>query len=540
MTVLLKDLFIGKADGEIESQEESFKDMFYNESRHFEEITNDWSKFIVAGPKGSGKTILGRYSRKIYQEKGIDCEILKSNSITLNKLINIGRSNLESQEISIFYKWFILLEFSKIIKKSKLEYKDIEPSFFERIKPKNKKKYEEYSQAYDSLFRLFEERFPKGNYESSSFNTLEQINALLSAELSVNPIKEFTSKCKSDYQETSKQEKTHELKPYFKVINEFEENLLICMKYHHVVLILDDIDEMKVNLEDDVESRIFLESLILTLKELNSKMKEYNLLPSKCILLLRSDILRTLNKYSSNLNKILADSKVELYWQDRDNDHPEDQAIIDMIFHKIKVSCPEYRELSNKELYKTIFPKRIDNKTATNYLLDFSLGRPRDVVFYLGCIQRRFKSHTYFAPTSFVRCENEYSNLLKDELINEFSLHFDSKYVDDLMKLISDFKQPSFYYKDIKRYYEKSHDEYENIKDIKIAISDLYNFGVLGNSWKNTNENTKDGEYGFSWAYRRDGNKNVDYNQKLSVHYGLRSSLNLKKNKSHKKIVKNK
>lgn len=57
--VKLKDLFIGCADGETESQESLFKDMFYKDNQKYDEITNNWAKFIISGPKGSGKTILG-------------------------------------------------------------------------------------------------------------------------------------------------------------------------------------------------------------------------------------------------------------------------------------------------------------------------------------------------------------------------------------------------------------------------------------------------------------------------------------------------
>ena len=30
----------------------------------------------------------------------------------------------------------------------------------------------------------------------------------------------------------------------------------------------------------------------------------------------------------------------------------------------------------------------------------------------------------------------------------------------------------------------------------------------------------------FSWGYRKDGNPNINLQQKFSVHYGLRNSLN--------------
>lgn len=545
--VRLKNLFIGYADGETESQESLFKDMFYKNNQKYDEITNNWAKFIISGPKGSGKTILGRYIKKMCDEQNIKCKILKSDAIILNKLISLGKDSLESSEIIIFYRWFILLELSKLLFEKKLTHKDIEPHCLKRLTPKSKNAFKQYSETYDDLLNLYNERFNEGNYESSSINILDQLNTLLSSSLEVNVPKTVKLNTKADLQETFKEEQSLVLKPYFKMINEFESKLFICMKYHKLVLILDDIDEMKVKLDTNEESRIFLEYLIIMLKDLNSKFKEYDLCPSKCILLLRSDILNTLNKHSSNLNKILADRSVELYWLDKDNKYPENHILIDMIFHKIRLSCEEYKDLSNIDLYYKLFPENIAGKTATNFLLDYSFGRPRDIIYYLSVIQTRFKNHKYFAPTSFIQCENEYSNSFKNELLNELSLHLDVHYVEDLFKLISDFKRLSFYYNDIKKFYDQNKLNYPHIVDLKVSISDLYSFGVLGNSYKikdpsdedkndkNNKNNKNKNSYGYSWAYRRDGSNDVNFNQQLSVHYGLRSSLGLKKIKNRNK-----
>ena len=542
MTTTLNDFFIGYADGETESQENLFKDMFYKDNQKYEEITGKWAKFIISGPKGSGKTILGRYIKAMYEDQDIQCNILKSDSITLNKLMNLGELALETSEITLFYKWFILLEFSKIIFSKKLKHSDLESSLLKRFSSNSKKNFNDYSRAYNNLLSLYTERFNKGNYESTSINTLEQINFLLSNDLNIK-VPSTKIDIKTELKEKFSQEKCLTLKPYFKMINEFEENLLICMKYHKIILILDDIDEMKVKLDIDEESRNFLESLIITLKDLNSKFKEHKIDDSKCILLLRSDILNTLNKHSSNLNKILADRQVDLYWLDKDNKYPENHILIDMLFHKIRLSCDDYKSYSNKELYTTLFPEKIDGKSAINFLLDYSFGRPRDIFYYLDVIQKRFKDHTHFAPTSFIQCEAEYSNRLKSELLNELSLHLDIAYVEDLFRLVSDFKQLSFYYKDIKKYYDENIDNYSNLTDFKKSLSDLYSFGVLGNSFRMTDTMDskplkKYNNITYSWAYRRDGANEINFNQQLSVHYGLRSSLGLKKRKKKPKKKK--
>lgn len=542
MSVKLNDLFVGNADGDIESKKELFRDMFYKENKKYDEINNNWYKFIISGPKGSGKTILGQYIKKVYEDDGIQCKILKSDSIALSKLINIGKDSLDKSEIILFYKWFILVEISKIVLEKKLSPKDIEPKLLKRFHKKNRGSYKKYSESYDNLKKIYKDRFPSGNYESNSISTLDQISSILGGNIE-NGSSNIKVSTKSELQSIKKEEKVSILKPYFKIISEFEDSLFNCLKYHKVVLILDDIDEMKVKLDYDEDIRLFLEQLILVLKDINSVIKEKNLSPNKIILLLRSDILDTLNKYSSNLNKIIADIQVNLYWLDKDNAYPENHMLMDMIFNKIRLSCDEYKNLSNKEIYSKLFPYPINGKTAINYLLDFSFGRPRDIIFYLSTIQKRFPNNDCFPPTAFIQCESEYSNLLKNEVLNELALHFDINYVEDLFRLLRDFNKLSFYYKDIKKFYESNEENYTYITDIKKSISDLYTFGIIGNSHKVNYTDKDDKEYSeisYSWAYRRDGDGKINYNQQLSIHYGLRCSLGLKKKKKKRTRKKTK
>lgn len=64
MTVKLKDLYFGKVDGDTESNNEKFLDLFYTGNNKYNEIANDPMKFLIHGQKGTGKTILGRYIEK--------------------------------------------------------------------------------------------------------------------------------------------------------------------------------------------------------------------------------------------------------------------------------------------------------------------------------------------------------------------------------------------------------------------------------------------------------------------------------------------
>lgn len=55
MAVYLKDLYIGTADGDTESNKKDFLDLFYTGNNKYDEITRDSMKFIICGKKGQGK-----------------------------------------------------------------------------------------------------------------------------------------------------------------------------------------------------------------------------------------------------------------------------------------------------------------------------------------------------------------------------------------------------------------------------------------------------------------------------------------------------
>jgi polynucleotide 5'-kinase involved in rRNA processing len=73
MTVYLKDLYFGCADGDTESYKKDFLDLFYTGNNKYNEIANDPMKFIVYGQKGTGKTIMGRYIEKTYNKNHYCC-----------------------------------------------------------------------------------------------------------------------------------------------------------------------------------------------------------------------------------------------------------------------------------------------------------------------------------------------------------------------------------------------------------------------------------------------------------------------------------
>ena len=515
MRFTLSDIFLGNSDGEAESKNPDFMELFYKNNQYFE-ITQNRIKFIISGQKGTGKTILAKYIEKAYNDGGTNiCRILDRHDITLSRLIEIDDTYLDKDEIIIFYKWFILKEISNMIRGHRIKYKQISgKNRVERII-----NYYHYKKNLNLLDQFLDIRYNEGNYESKGYSDAEQITVGLKSELGAIPFNSFKSHCEA----FKKHDTQFFKKPYYKVLDELRKYTFACLKYYRITLIIDDIDEIDVKLEDDHASKEAMLKLLYAIKEINDEMCDADITQSKVILVIRSDILITLNRQASNLNKILSDREVTLYWLDKQYSNPEDHPLMDMILTKARISYPGFQKYNNKELYKILFPEKVNGKEVLYYLLDCSFGRPRDIINYLNIVKEKYSKATYFSPSMFIDSMALYSTKFMNELRNELNVHFEAEYVEDMMNLLKTFNKRHFKYEELEQFFENNRRKYKHIIDLKRSVIELYKFGVLGNTIYNKDKRkTK-----YYWGYRVDGEINPDFNKEFIIHYGLKKALGL-------------
>lgn len=316
-------------------------------------------------------------------------------------------------------------------------------------------------------------------------------------------------------------------KPFYKVIDPVKDLVYRCMKYNDIILILDDLDELDTSKKLNSETSLLIINLINAIRGINEDLytiKQDGL--SKIILLIRTDILDTINKYSSNLAKIRTDSEVNLYWIDKKDD-PTQHMLMQMILHKIKQVSTEFKDKDDSYIYEKLFPEYIDKKDMVTYLIDYSFGRPRDIITYLNIIKEKFGDKDKFLAGMFTECRTDYSLAFKRELYNEMCIHIDSKYTDQLFQLLTDYGKRTFKYEQIRYYYDSNKEAYPDIKSIEECINICYRFGILGNSRKNTSKKRNAPKYLYSWSYRKDGNSNANFDISFTVHFALRKALSL-------------
>lgn len=503
--VQLKHLFIGDIDGEIESARNNFEQLFYKKNSEYNQIT-ETEKFIISGRKGTGKTILSKYiNKKLSKENGYACKIFNRHDFKLQQLIDLEYRTLANDELTLFWKWTFLVQMGASLL-------DLDTT----------RKFIPYTKE-NKLKRFYKKKYPEDVFKLKDFNTSNTKNRKLNSQYkqinkSVAASAEDTRQINSNFIKTE----------YFESLKSLEKLVFNCINNttKKIVLIYDDLDELEDKTSENSSYYRVLLSMLETIKEINLSLSNEGKTKSKIIILLRSDIIDDLHKHSSNSNKLITGSKVDLNWIPKKINNPQEHPIIEMVLNKIKISIPEYHSLTNIELYKILFPKKINNKEIIDHLINYSYGRPRDIVRYLTLVIENNPNAKYFDPKFFQECSQAYSKWFFNELENEISISTNKDMLFDGLKLINDFKKNIFDFKTIEKYHIENNQSYPNIVDLKETIKVLYKYGVIGNSWVHKKYGNKT-TYRYSWGYRDDANNEPSYSNTFVIHYGLRKYFSL-------------
>ena len=496
----LSDINLGSIDGEEESSFRNFDRLFYTKNSKYTDIMSR-SKFIISGRKGTGKTILANYIvKQLNTNKNTICKVFNKQDFNLQKLIDLDYRDLKRDEMSLFWKWFFLLQIAKKI----IEINNWKSKFpFSSLK---------------KLKNFLNTKYPDDIFKLKDFSQNNSTKHIIKGQHKSNG-----SQVNGEAENSSSRNENYTQKEYYALLEKLEELVFKCLeKNSEVFLIFDDLDELDEELIEDSYYYKMIKSLIETVKSLNLKFSNKGKKNTKIVVLLRSDILEEIHEHSSNSNKLVTLGETRLYWIAKNYKQPSDHELMDLILHKIKNSVTEFNSMDTATIYKTIFPKKIDNKEIVDYLIDYSFGRPRDVIRYLQLIIDSYPNANHFDPQYFKECAKDYSKWFHQELLNEISIRSNKKEIIDGIKLVKNIKKLSISYTYINDFYESHKADYPNISNLKKVIKELFQLGVLGNTWEHSKNKKGRPIYRYSWGYRDDSPNDPNFSHNFVVHYGLK------------------
>ena len=503
--MVLKDIFVGDPDGLSEARQDKFTDFFYNKNKKFEELKDNKNKFIVTGRKGTGKTLLAKYYERQMKDKGYISEYIDKDKVLFCQLQAIGNREVPAMERGTFITYAIVHEMAQLICDNK---KDIlgKMSFCKRWHVKRQIKDLERWINEDDLI----------NFEKTGLKN--------SGQISMNGV----AKCNKAESElgssiSTSTEEAFQKSPYYRNMETLKSSVLCLLPYCTITLIIDDLDEYDERVLANSNFTRFLAKFIEVTYKLNLEIQEQSE-NSKIILLFRSDLFEFLHNESTNLNKYVVNSRVILNWLNGSNtDQPEQHPLMDMIFNKMRNSSDELEGKSNLELYEQLFPKKIKGKEPLKYLLNFSHGRPRDIVNLLNKIIVKYPEASNFTNDMFVAVELEYSKDFCNELRNEMSLYYGSDYINSCFNILKLIRKSNFWKGEVIQVIDKCKNQLPGITDADEVLKTLFKYGVLGNMKIQKNNGNNDTKYYF--GYREDGSDIINFNEKFTVHFALRKAL---------------
>jgi len=478
----LNQMFIGYTDGKKEASFRSDFELFYfNYNGNYERILRK-DKFLLLGKKGTGKSLLAEYIKKLSaQDHNWFCEISSYKQFNFHELQHLTSRDIKPNEYVAIWEWIILIELARqCINDESIEF--------------------EYKNNL--------EKFLTSNFMSLKLDMNKVIevtkNGNINGTFLLNLVKltgqigRLTKSVKGSY---------------IDYLEDLRTVVLFAMKSSSskYTILFDELDD-KFRNEDIYKSNII--SLIKVVDKLNTIFYKEEI-DTKIILLLRTDIFYVLN--DPDLNKIEQDNSVKLDWG---NTVSSKSPLLSMILSKIKQSIPELRHLDYEELYKALFPQQINYREPEEYILGRTYFRPRDLVTYLNLIIEKYPDTSYFGYKGFAELENKYSEYLLKEVKNELYGHISDKEIEESLVLLKQFKKVEFSYKEILKYFDERKAIYQNV-NLEKSLKYMFDFIIIGNTW--VNEKTKRKFY--SWSYRE--NVEIDYDKKFVVHLGLRKELTL-------------
>jgi hypothetical protein len=479
--VKLKQIYVGKADGKKEAlYKEDFENYFYNYNDIYNQ-TLEPDKYLVLGKKGTGKTILGEYINKQAQYTPLwFSKTCSYKDFKFHELKNLTTNDIQPNEYLAIWEWIMLIELARLL----LTDENIS-----------------YSKEKESLRIFIQDNF--GNLK-----------------LNVNKIIEITKSKKlrggislfklSKENGSSTKSETGYYLDYLEDLRETVISLLEGSDSRYT-LIYDELDDRFRN--NDLYKHSII-SLIKATDKLNLTMYESKI-KCKVILLLRTDIFMCLN--DPDLNKVEQDNSIVIDWG---NNTDKYSPLIELILVKVKKSIPELEVYNNKDLFKLLFPNKVKGEFPERFLLSRTLFRPRDVITYLNIIINKYPEHSCFGWQGFKTLEKNYSQYLLKEVRNELCGHVSNEVIDDGLLLLKQFKKITFYYNEIKEYFEARKSLYKHI-DLEDTLKLFFDFNILGNRYM-TNNRTHS-KHHYSWAYRE--NATIDFDKEFVIHKGLRKGI---------------
>mgnify|MGYP002621593375 CR=1 FL=1 len=482
--LLLNDYIFGDADAETEfrNKKEIFEKAFYDPKNIVDKLINGY-QFMLIGRKGVGKTAFSAKIRSIAdKDNSIQCNMMDLSQFEFGVFNKLRLPDLDgTHKYKNSWKLILLIYIYKMFSND-YTFLEVE-SFYERA---------EFLEASEIL-------------KSKNINSI--IRKLSKKSFNFD-IKFFKYTSESEYEDGKLS--------YSEVYDYLLEGLEGIYTENKFLLIIDGLDDM---LRFKKERLLMISGLIRGINELNRDLSDINA-TVKIIFLAREDILASVT--DPDLNKIRRDAGITLNWNSKDDD------LKNMVNLRFKLSGISEENLEKH--WNLIFPPKIKGKDSWDYVTEFTLSKPRDILQFLSQCQRNYPTKSYLKYSELDRVLIDYSTeYFIEEMKNELVGFIDDDVIHLIPQVLQTIGGSDFRYIDFKKNMERVYGNQNDIYYKRILLT-LFENGYVGQVtemkyWdKEIKKNVTRNQVLFK---HKKPTVRINYDCKFSIHKGLYKALNI-------------
>lgn len=277
-----------------------------------------------------------------------------------------------------------------------------------------------------------------------------------------------------------------------------------------IVIIIDGLDDILRYRKNKAE---IIASMIRSADYINDYMIRKNQ-RIKIIILIREDIIGMIN--DPDLNKIIQDGAIFISWNRMIGDL---RGLVDKRFALIGIE----NEVATKR-WDIIFPKKIKGKKSWEYILEYTLYKPRDILQFLKYCQKEYPDNEILTLSETQSVLKIYSNkYFIEEMKNELSGFLDEELIVSIPAVFRKLGGRAFDVSELNKLTNEQMAKSVSVEETKMELLYLFEAGYIGQLI----HNGKDRKRSVVFKYRNPTAR-IDYYQKFLTHKGLHSGLGVR------------
>ncbi|MCI0625148.1 MAG: hypothetical protein L0387_26480 [Acidobacteria bacterium] len=480
MNAIIDKLDFGKESAE---SEHKFLDKVFLQTAVFQRIRNG-ERNLVLGRKGSGKTAVCLRLYKELEQKGSRVSLITPRDLSRFRVSLLEKGSLNSAESSLLsWKLVFFVELgSYILGEATAKYGANYLTW-----PENIRKVRGF---------LVENSSQHANWIDKTFNIIRGIKkiGIASFETEVDP-----------------SAISHQVVDFTEKLDDITDDLysaLTTLTIDSIEIMVDKVDELW---EPGPESRRLVVGLLRASKELNDQS-----LPVKVTVFLRSDIYDSLQFHDSDK---FHSSEERIIWDKFD--------LKSLIALRARASTGiSTRRDATDKIWTTFFPDQVEGEESFEYLLTYTLMRPRDLIQLCKLCRDKAQNHRHSTITAgdIREALPQYSKWKLGDIRDEYVVQY--PFLERVLLGLFQYAKPRLTTDDIAKRLDvvKPHlvKEYESFyfDPISNLLQILYNVGFLGAIHE-----------GKTLYSSRGDNVVISYVQEFKIHPAFRPALDVQDNR---------